>query len=136
MASDTLQSDSVPAKDEALDRRMDETFSVVREVMQRLTREDRWNDAARKYDTACAALDRVDADHPVSDVGHPDFAMNQAIWDSVVCTKADAMHALLETPAPHGAALVRKLEMLASDDFDATPETLQYLLEDARRLFA
>jgi hypothetical protein len=69
-------------------------------------------------------------------VGHPDYAMNQEIWDSVVCRKHDAMHALLETPAPHGAALIRKLELLAGDDFDATPETMQHLLEDARRIFA
>ncbi len=137
MATDALDSDSARAKDDAASqRRMDDTFGIVREVAQRMLRRDNWNRAASKYDTACVALDRVDEDYPVTDCGHPTYAMNQAIWDSVVHTKADAMHALLETPAPDGEALIRKLELLAGDDFDATPETMQHLLEDARRLFA
>ena len=138
MATDTLDSDSARAnvRNSDLQRRLDDMVPVLSEALKRINREDCWNKAAAQYGAACAALDTVDADFPSSDATMPEYARNDVIWRAVVDAKHHAMHALLETPAPHGAALVRKLELLAGDDFDASPETLQHLLEDARRLFA
>lgn len=136
MAETTLDPAARRAKDDAAMERLDEIMPAINEGLARIRREEAWSDAERKYRMLCEATKQADAEWGTMEKGTDAYDVQGAIWSAVVDAGAEALKALMQTPAPNGAAIIRKLELCAAGDFDISPEWLEWLLDDARRVMA